>query len=594
MEGGISFSSEDYIYDIKHNESFFRNSKVVYNIKPVWSLRGHNNSIEGIHIINNKYFVTISHDCVISFWDFDKNNLSNIKLQYPILSSSFNKRKKLMAVGLTNKDTNVYLVDVEKYKVSEKVNSKSDSIFCLDYFDDHIMTCGSKSGSILLIDLSKKKNVYRYEEIDDCISSCSFNFTHNIHFFGTYRGNLSIFDFRKPLPVYKNKYFHSQHSVNSVFSFNNCLFTAGSDCLIKKFDIRLFDEQKPLNVYMGHTSPIHYLSFSPNFSFFCSSSDNGSIRLWKSDEQTNAIQYLCSPFVNEKKKGSKVKSEAKSETRSETKSENKSETPKLLKVNTEREKKRDSRSTSIASETKTSKPFFFKNDNLKIHNKDNIGFTKRALTPNFPKTQERKVSTMSKKQIFIPTKINIQTKTQIKTKTQTKINELGGSLLYSSKVPYGIRTDKRVTNTINDTLNIKIGSRLRPSASINPPVRRSNLKSKGAVDIEKKKNISKLNDKKQNELTENKTTATNMFGKSNDNYNNRISSETQRSIKDGMKIILGEDELPIVFKTEIKSPILSMIHHKNRVSSMDWLEKTVVSVSWDQTIKCWDLSNYVQ
>lgn len=559
MEVGRYISSEDYLYEIKNTEGFFKHIKIANNIKPLWSLKGHENSIEGVHVVATNKFATVSHDCLISFWDFDKKNLSNIKLEYPILSSSFNKRKILMIVGLTNKDTNICVVDVTTSKLIEKINSKSDSIFCLNYFDDNVLTCGSKSGSILLIDLMKKKNIYRYEEIEDSISSCSFNTTHSVHIFGTYRGNITLFDFRNPLPFYKNRNFHSHHSINSVFSFNNAVFTAGSDCLIKKFDVRLFDEKRPVNVYMGHSSPVHCLSFSSTHSYFCSSADNGSIRLWKNEEKTNAIQSICSPVMGDKSRENKL----------------------VLTVNTSNKgnKLTNPYNPMVVPANSYISPFFLSKHVELKKKKNEIESMKRALTPNIPKAHERKLSIMPKKQIF----------------TSTKTTEKKKPFLLNPKNDYRKGAEKP-TYKINNLLNVKTGAKIRPSLSVNPIVQKSDTKLRETTNAVKKKSMLKMNESTQIKVSNTKTdsTKTNTATKNVTGKLNNTNTQSKKTTKDNINHMPAENVIPLFFKTEAEYAELIMLHHKNRVSSMDWIHDNVISVSWDQKIKWWDLGKYIR
>lgn len=313
MEFRRYFSSEDYIFEIKNNEQLFVCENVAKNIKPLWSLKGHRNSIEGLHLLDDERFCTVSHDNLVSLWRLEnKQNIVNIKFDDAILCSSYLKKNKYLCIGRTNMNNNINIINMDKEEIIESYKSECNSIFCINYYDDNKISYGSKDGSICFLDLIKKKNIYRYEEIGDCINYCTSSFSDNcfynsninnnndtilmnpnFHIFSTYKGNILFFDLRCMLPIYQNNNLHSNYSVNCIYCYNYFLYSGASDCLIKKYDIRYIDENKPLDIYVGHTSPIRYISFSKDFSYFTTSSDNGSIKLWsvnkKKEENENKI-----------------------------------------------------------------------------------------------------------------------------------------------------------------------------------------------------------------------------------------------------------------------------------------------------------------
>ncbi|CRG99921.1 conserved Plasmodium protein, unknown function [Plasmodium relictum] len=544
MEVRNYLSSEDYIFELENNENFFEH-KLPSNIKPTWSFKGHNNSIEGIHVINESKFVTVSHDCFVSLWNIEnRKNLRNIKLDYPILCSSYNNKKKYLCVGMTNKNNNICLIDIEKNKIIENFASKCNSIFCINYFDEDKVTYGCKDGSICLMDLNKKKNIYRYEELGDCLNCCTYNMNHKMHIFSTHKGNVLFFDFRHTSPVHQNNNLHSKYSINSLFSYNNYLYSGGSDCLIKKFDLRFLDERKPLEIYIGHTSPIRFISFSDNFLHFCSSSDNGSIKMWETNHNIEKVNKISASLI--------TPSIIPSLTENMTTRLQDNRSRKIGKNFLELNKKilSSSRSSSIVSEYTNRKPsLLLKNSNKKYEKI--IPDKKRTSTSNVLSLNEEKVSVISKNELFN----NIKTK-NLNKKKDTLNNFKNDSY---SKSTY-LQAKKLEISNIKAYNKLNITKPLHCSAYTNNDFRLT----------------SKVNLNKSNEIIKNTDKLSNKLNDSN------------------IKILFQNNDLVnFIQKTKLKNSTLSMLNHRNRVSSMEWSNNIILSASWDQTIKCWDVKKYL-
>ncbi|CRG96103.1 conserved Plasmodium protein, unknown function [Plasmodium gallinaceum] len=543
MEIRNYLSSEDYIFELENNENFF-DHKFPINIKPTWSIKGHNNSIEGIHVINENKFVTVSHDCYVSLWNLEnKKNLRNIKLEYPILCSSYNKKKKYLCVGLTNKNNNICLIDIERNKTMENLVSKCNSIFCMNYFEEDKITYGCKDGSICLIDLNKKKNIYRYEEIDDCLNYCTYNINHKTHIFSTRKGNVLFFDFRYTLPVYQNNNLHSKYSVNTLFSYNNYLYSGGSDCLIKKFDLRFLDESKPLEIFLGHTSPIRFLSFSNNLLYFCSSSDNGSIKLWEIDkniESTNKISGSLIPTSITPSYTENLNTKLQ-DNKSRKISKNFLELNKNIITN--------NRSSFIASECTYGKSsLLLKNNNKK--GEKAITDKKRTLTPNVLNINKERVSVVSRNELF----------NTIKTKNTNK-NSLNNLKINDYSKDTYLQINK---------LEIKNSK----------PHNKSNLLTSVHSSANKNYDLrfkSKINLNKSNEIIKN-----------TGNFLNKLNDSNIKNLFHNDDLVNNSIE-----KTKLKNSTLSMLNHRSRVSSMEWFNNIILSSSWDQSIKCWDVKKYI-
>ncbi|SBT71151.1 WD repeat-containing protein, putative [Plasmodium malariae] len=591
-------SSEDYIFEIKNNEQLFESKKLACNIKPIWSFKGHNNSIEGIHLIDDDTYATVSHDCFVSVWDISNNkNIRNIELGHPILCSSYYSKRKYLSVGMTNKDNNIHIIDMENKKNIDNLCTKCNSIFCMNYFDDDKITYGSKDGSICLTDLNKKKNIYRYEEIGDCLNFCTFNTNYKIHLFSTYKGNILFFDFRYALPVQKNNQLHSLYSINTIYSDNNYLYSGASDCLIKKFDLRLLDENKPVEIYIGHTSPIRFLTFSNKYkNYFCSSSDNGSIKLWKEDNYRNigevkkfntSLVYDSIPSVFPPLLGDLTTKTVGNGHRKISKN--------FLELN--KKTVSSNRSNSIVSECnyKESHDLFRNKNNSKkygIFGKISIldKNKKRTLTPNIPNVQEKKVPVVSRNELFniIRSKgedknseegLNHSTK-NISTKNGGKKNmgtkNIGTKNIGTKNIGTKYIGTKNIDTKNIDTKNIRSTNKLGlPESSYyftTPKINsiQNNLKTKGRTNL----NISNDRDKRD--------TTTNLPM--------RVSNLT-------IPELFGEEENSLIHnsakKIKIKYSTLSMLNHRSRVSSMVWLDDLVLSTSWDQNIKCWNIGRYV-
>ncbi|GAB66329.1 WD domain G-beta repeat domain containing protein [Plasmodium cynomolgi strain B] len=556
-------SSEDYMFEIKNNEQLFDGSRMVSNIKPLWSFKGHDNSIEGIHLVGEKEFATISHDCMVSVWSLDGEkksatnvvdvksvtNVKNIKLDNPILCSSYHEKKRYLCTGMTNKNENICIIDMGEKKVKEILASQCNSIFCMNYFDENKITYGSKEGSICLIDLNRKKNVYRYEEIGDCLNYCTCNEEYKVHIFSSYKGSMLFFDFRQALPIHKNGDLHSRYSINTVFSDGSSLYSGASDCLVKKFDLRLLDEKRPLEIYVGHTSPIRFLSFSRKYeNFFCSSSDNGSIKLWQTEKNVDGVNRsnLTTKTVTER---------------------NKNGGKNFLQLN--KKTVRSNRSSSIVSECSYRKPpDLFRKENSN-RNYEKLGkvertsmldtYRKRTLTPNVQSIHDKRVQVMSRNELF-----NI-----IKTKNVNSRKEIAHN--FASKVYLG---NGREGPTQGEIKGARTSSRLKLP----------------------------LTSQHSAATSKNSTSCRNFKGK------NKISiSVSNDSAKGGgSQLELKPDQFDIPFllfnesdltsshakKIKIRHSTLSMLNHRSRVSAMVWVGDLVLSTSWDQTVKCWDVRGH--
>ncbi|CAA9988071.1 conserved Plasmodium protein, unknown function [Plasmodium knowlesi strain H] len=571
-------SSEDYMFEIKNNEQLFDGSRMVSNIKPLWSIKGHDNSIEGIHLVGKKEFATISHDCLVSVWSLEgekgsATNVKNINLGNPILCSSYHERKGYLCAGMTNKNDNICVIDMGEKKVKEILASQCNSIFCMNYFDENKMTYGSKEGSICLIDFNKKKNIYRYEEIGDCLNYCTCNEEHNVHIFSSYKGNVLFFDLRQALPIHKNGDLHSKYSINTIFSDGNSLYSGASDCLVKKFDLRFLDGKKPLEIYVGHTSPIRFLSFSKKHDkIFCSSSDNGSIKLWQTEKNVDGVNRsstsLACPVstpvdggscaflptlpgdLSTKRATDRIKSGGKN----------------FLQLN--KKTVRGNRSSSIVSESNYRKSPDLKKENSN-KNYDKVGkverasmldtYRKRTLTPSVQTIHDKRVQVMSRNELF-----NI-----IKTK--------------------GVNSRKDIPH--NSAGKIYLGNTKEGPAQGDVKGARSSSRLKLPLMSQYCAPTSK-----------NSTSCRNLKGK------NKISiSVSNDSTKgEGSKLGLKPHQFNIPFlhfnendldsshakKIKIRYSTLSMLNHRSRVSAMVWMGDLVLSTSWDQTVKCWNVCRH--
>ncbi|EUD65510.1 hypothetical protein C922_04016 [Plasmodium inui San Antonio 1] len=583
-------SSDDYMFEIKNNEQLFDGSRMVSNIKPLWSFKGHDNSIEGIHLVGEKEFATISHDCLVSVWSWEgekksgtnvvdvksATNMKNIKLDNPILCSSYHERKGYLCAGMTNRDDNISIIDMGEKKVKEIVDSQCNSIFCINYFDENKMTYGSKEGSICLTDLNKKKNVYRYEEIGDCLNYCTCNEEYKVHIFSSYKGNMLFFDFRQALPIHKNSDLHSKYSINTVFSDGSCLYSGASDCLIKKFDLRFLDEKKPLEIYVGHTSPIRFLSFSRKYdNLFCSSSDNGSIKLWQTEKNVDGMNRsgmsIACPVSTPGEGAScsflpPLPGDLTTKTATER---NKNGGKNFLQLN--KKTVRSNRSSSIVSQCNYRKsPDLFRKENSN-KNYEKLGkvertsmldtYRKRTLTPNVQSIHDKRVQVMSRNELF-----NI-----IKRKSVNSRKEIAPN--FGSKIYLG---NAREGTTQGEVKGARTSTKLKLS-----------LTSQHCANTSK-----------------HSTSCKNFKGK------NRISiSVSNDSTKGGgNQVGLKPNQFDIPFllfneselassqakKIKIRHSTLSMLNHRSRVSAMVWVGDLVLSTSWDQTVKCWDVRGHAQ
>ncbi|ANQ08157.1 Uncharacterized protein PCOAH_00023660 [Plasmodium coatneyi] len=572
-------SSEDYMFEIKNNEQLFDGSRMVSNIKPLWSFKGHDNSIEGIQLVGEKEFATISHDCLVSVWSLEDEKKSatkvkNIKLANPILCSSYHERMGYLCTGMTNKNDNICVIDMAEKKVKEILASQCNSIFCMNYFDENKITYGSKEGSICLIDLNKKKNVYRYEEIGDCLNYCTCNEEHKVHIFSSYKGNMLFFDFRQALPILKNGDLHSKYSINTVFSDGSSLYSGGSDCLVKKFDLRLLDEKKPLEIYVGHTSPIRFLSFSKKYdNLFCSSSDNGSIKLWQTEKNVDGMNRsstsLAGPVSTPGESAScaflpPLPGDLTTKTVTDR---NKNGGKNFLQLN--KKTVRSNRSSSIVSECNYRKsPDLLRKENSN-KNYDKVGkverasmldtHRKRTLTPNVQIIHEKRVQVMSRNELF-----NV-----IKTKGVNSRKEIAQNS--ASKIYLG---NAREGPTQGEIKGARTSSRLKlPLTSHHCAPTSKNSTSCRNFKGKNKISISVSND------------ATKGGG-------NQLGLQPHQF--DIPFLLFNESDLASSHakKIQIRHSTLSMLNHRSRVSAMVWVGDLVLSTSWDQTVKCWDVCGH--
>lgn len=642
MEFRRYFSSEDYIFEIKNNEQLFVCENVAKNIKPLWSLKGHRNSIEGLHLLDDERFCTVSHDNLVSLWRLEnKQNIVNIKFDDAILCSSYLKKNKYLCIGRTNMNNNINIINMDKEEIIESYKSECNSIFCINYYDDNKISYGSKDGSICFLDLIKKKNIYRYEEIGDCINYCTSSFSDNcfynsninnnndtilmnpnFHIFSTYKGNILFFDLRCMLPIYQNNNLHSNYSVNCIYCYNYFLYSGASDCLIKKYDIRYIDENKPLDIYVGHTSPIRYISFSEDFSYFTTSSDNGSIKLWsvnkKKEENENKIyssfNNLISPSsafsfdldspVNDSLKVKKMNMKNK-EMPDKFVEINKQTKNKTIKQNKtiSHNNNNNMRSSSIISDTNyyvnnlydtTQKKKERKNIFSKKYENILLEFQKkkRTITPNtilsISNEKKKKVQAVSKNELFNMCKMN---KTQVDKEKEKKnykgqfflnqsvnINKMDNILMNSKKNQSIKEMDILKNKKRNDQLKTNIKNKLH----IPSPMQYTNTKGDKTYKGKNERSYLKRNISKD----------TNKYLNIQSPISNKFNESDYRSFFYNNENVIN-NLYPSSQKVKIKYANLSMLNHKGRVTSMEWLGDLLFSASWDQTIKCWNVKKYL-
>ncbi|SOV23129.1 conserved Plasmodium protein, unknown function [Plasmodium sp. DRC-Itaito] len=656
MEFRRYFSSEDYIFEIKNNEQLFSCENVAKNIKPLWSLKGHRNSIEGVHLIDNEKLCTVSHDNLVSIWRLeDKKNIVNIKFDDAILCSSYFKKNKYLCIGRTNMNNNINIINMDKEEIIESYISECNSIFSINYYDDNRISYGSKEGSICFFDLIKKKNIYRYEEIGDCINYCASSYTDNnlynnnninnnndnilmnpnFHIFSTYKGNILFFDLRCMLPIYQNNNLHSNYSVNCLYCYNYFLYSGASDCLIKKYDIRYIDEKKPLHIYIGHTSPIRYLSFSKNFSYFTSSSDNGCIKLWSVNKTkqgkenktyssfnnnltspSSAFSFDLDSPVNDplKVKMMNIQNNKMADSFLQINREKNNKIMKENKIISPNNNKKNNnininninsnniyknmRSSSIVSDTNycvnnsydtTQKKKERKNIFSKKYENILSEFQKkkRTITPNTILTisneKKKKVQAVSKNELFNMCKMN---KTQLDKEKSHKghlflndslnINKMDNKLMNSKKNQSIKEMDILKNKKRND--QFKMTNKLH----IPSPINYSNTK---GDKIYKGKN-------ERSQIKRNISKDTNKYLNIQSPISNKFNESYYESFFYNNENVIN-NLYPSSRKVKIKYAHLSMLNHKGRVTSMEWLDHLLFSVSWDQTIKCWNVKKYL-
>ncbi|ETB57966.1 hypothetical protein YYC_04742 [Plasmodium yoelii 17X] len=580
-------SSDDYMFEIKNNENLFEDKKLEYNVKPVWSFKGHTNSVEGIHLIEKNRFVTTSHDNTVCIWSLDyKNRIKNINLYNSILCSSYNSKDKNLCVGTTNDNDNIYLINmkqieeerIEKKNVKKNIGEKKNievyssncaSIFCINYFDDDKISYGSKDGCICLLDINSKKNIYKYEEIkEDCQNFCTYNEYFKFHIFSTYKGKVLFIDSRQQNnPIYINENLHSKYSINTIYNCNNYIYTGGSDCLIKKFDIRCLEKNNPVEIYVGHTSPIRSLAFSKKYvNFFCSSSDNGCIKLWKCNKSfsyTNkyAASLSCSASVlDNTNRILSVKSDA-SKIRKPSKN--------FLELN------------KIKVSNKGSSCIISEDDNKKIS--ESIKLVNKSSNYNISTNKIIGNEKMNKKGIGSDVKINsdqyvpVISKHELFNSVKNKpdgFNKLSRNRNLKSENKTEETNSNSNSNIKSGKKNIKSENKLNSGSSINPTIiYKSNIFNTNNKMVEKNY-LNVLYDNNRNSMISSIKTNNNIFN--SDFFSNQVYgfNNNQKKIK-------------------ITYPNLSMLNHKSRVSSMEWTNNFILSTSWDQTVKCWDVQDYV-
>ncbi|SCP04380.1 WD repeat-containing protein, putative [Plasmodium ovale] len=604
-------SSEDYMFEIRNNEQLFEGRKKESNIKPIWSFKGHNNSIEGIHIIDDDKFVTISHDCVVSLWNFENNkNIRNVKLKYPILSSSYFYGRKSLCVGMTNRNNNICIIDMERNMYVENMNSGCSSIFCMNFYYNDKITYGSKDGYICLLDINKGKNIFTYDEIGDCLTFCTHNVCYNIHVFSTYKGNTLFFDYRYALPIYKNNNLHSKYAINAIYTHNNYLYTGGSDCLVKKYDIRYINECKPMEIYIGHTSPIRSLSFSSkHIDYFCSSDDNGSIKLWKTENPFDSVKKCCTSLVTLlpvgdsttktiSSRGGKVGKTFLNLSKKAGKDFldiSRKAGKNFLLLNKKTVSGNSNRSGSIVSDCPRKKfPDSFALsgggyangwNGMNRTNRDDRSncrgelvktldsSKKRTFTPNLPCTHNIRVPVVSRNELF-----SLSKNKSVYGKKKEMLN-------YSTKniLPESTNHGGETGRLKLEVKPMRASNRLHlPSPICHSTTSRSGNHGNGHK-MGRKIPLNVISDG----IGERNGFASCVAGDI---------SEMKDNV-DPLSPFLFRSEHEMVGNStkriQVKYASLSMLNHRGRVSSMEWTGDLLLSASWDQTVKCWDVKRYV-
>ncbi|EAZ90862.1 nSTAND1 domain-containing NTPase [Crocosphaera chwakensis] len=258
------------------------------------TLKGHNDRVRSVSFSpDSKTLASSSDDGRIQFWNVQLRQPVSITKAHDngVYSVSFHPDGKILASG--GRDGTIKLWDVEKGEIIHTFNHDNGSVWNIIFNPDgKILASSGDDGTIKLWDVKRTELLNTLNHHTGLVRRINFSPEGKILASGGDDGTIKLWDVEKGQLIHTlNPY--NEAIVSISFSPNGKLLAA-SGINSKTIKIWNLQTQKYLEPLVGHDTAIQSLSFSPDNKILASGSDQGIIKLWKSNKKQESFTEIFS------------------------------------------------------------------------------------------------------------------------------------------------------------------------------------------------------------------------------------------------------------------------------------------------------------
>eukprot|EP00820_Chromera_velia_P001418 Cvel_15232.t1-p1 / transcript=Cvel_15232.t1 / gene=Cvel_15232 / organism=Chromera_velia_CCMP2878 / gene_product=Probable serine/threonine-protein kinase PkwA, putative / transcript_product=Probable serine/threonine-protein kinase PkwA, putative / location=Cvel_scaffold1115:432-5843(-) / protein_length=346 / sequence_SO=supercontig / SO=protein_coding / is_pseudo=false len=294
-------------------------------IAPVKTFVGHENSVDAVSWLDAQSFVSGGHDQKIHTWNVRNEGPTGTLSEHVngVYHVAVSPDGRMIASCGSGGEKNFLLWEAASGNMVRQLAGHADSVYHASFSPaGNVLISGGRDGFVRLHDVGASQPTAAVQLHNDAITCTAFCFDPSVPSESTLAcvasrdGALSILDVRTERTGYMrvNAAHGGQHVNGVCFVDRFSVLSCGADFLIKRFDLRMLQQQQQQQrqqqqaqaiqtgaseakatapvlaaepvaamVYEGHSHPVKSLSISPDFGKFASCCSDGSIRVWLVD-----------------------------------------------------------------------------------------------------------------------------------------------------------------------------------------------------------------------------------------------------------------------------------------------------------------------